>query len=149
VTVLNAHTTKRSLTLFSAVAAVMSLLTAAAGPFAQTVRVVRVDSTSGQGQPLNTEYSLVFSALEERSQTQDTNTEKPQQDGGTSAKFVQPVSGFWDTASQMHAPLADVPAATALLVPVRIAVAATTAQAETFQAHSQIPMKSGRAPPLA
>ena len=148
----NAQFLKRNVTLYSAVAALMSLLIAAAGPLSQTVRVVRTEITSAHGQRLATEYALVFGAIDERSQPRDAQTRKTQPhqpNGETSAKFEQALSGYWDTAAQSQAPLLDLPATPALLVPVRVAVASSATAFVVFPPATQVPIKSGRAPPLA
>jgi hypothetical protein len=89
----------------AALALILSVLIAAAGPLSQTLRLVRVD-------PHTADYSLVFTgAWSEATQqfdtapkSSDTNTKSPKP-----TQSFQALSGYFDTASAFQAPLADIP----------------------------------------
>lgn len=148
-TLFNAKHSGRSIPLFSAVAAVMSLLTAAAGPFAQTVKVVRVEPTSGHAQI--SEFELVVSAIDAAPRKTDTpkTTSPSQHSPDQSAKITQPLSGHWESAAQLHVPLIDGPAQTAFVIPVFRKAPAFETQFVHVALSRQVPIKFGRAPPLA
>lgn len=147
-TVLNTKHSSRAIPLFSAVAALMSLLTAAAGPFAQTVKVVRVE-TPDHTRP--GEFELIVSAIDAVPPGNDAPTSKSQSQSAPdqSAKIVQPLSGHWESAAQIHIPLADVPAPAAFVIPIRTTIASFQAQVSDTPHFRQVRVKSGRAPPLA
>ena len=143
-------TTSRTIPLFSAVAALMSLLTAAAGPFSQTVKVVRVDTATPENR--TGDFELEISAIDLAPQPENTPAKQksqthPQSAPEKSAKIAQPLSGHWESAAQIDLPLADVPAATALVSPAWTRAQITDVpHTEVFSSH-QAPIKAGRAPP--
>ncbi len=146
----DAKTTGRAIPLFSAVAALMSLLTAAAGPFSQTVKVVRVDSATPENR--TGDFELEISAIDLAPKPEDTSSKPKQQTHSQSApeksaKIVQPLSGHWESAAQIDLPVADVPAATPLVSPTWIHASSTDVPNTAVVSSHQAPIKAGRAPP--
>ena len=149
----------RAIPLFSAVAALMSLLTAAVGPFAQTVKVVRVDSTSAQTKSPGTagDFTLEISAMDlapaERAPSSSSSSSSTPKHSKTSqpekpAKIVQPLSGHWESAAQLELPLADVPPTAAFVIPAWTRVVSASPFCTDVRPSLQAPIKAGRAPPI-
>lgn len=153
--------TVRAMPLFSAVAALMSLLTAAAGPFSQTVKVVRADATpvqksSGQksSESLTSDFTLEISAIDlvppaetapahKHSKTQSRNTQDKTQ------KIVQTLSGHWESSAQTELPLADVPSSATWVAPAWTQADSVPTRRVDAAITFRAPIKAGRAPPHA
>src|SRR5436309_3528958 len=106
--------------LLALVAVAMAVLTAAAGPFSQTVRVVRLNSAA-QTQALAAEFSLIVNSAgwnDEQHKTPPPVTDSSKRAPEKAPQIIQPLSGYWDTVSAPLLPVADVAAHTELIAPL-------------------------------